>query len=183
MVAVILGALEGAGNISLSRIVPMPCLTAMVALTAFVRLTAKVSLFSLSLSPITPMRINWLIVGMSALSSLPKTSGGKPNTKIQFQPQDFHAKPARQRAKPTAPLKPAWGSGRRQKQRITAQGPLSCETDPAPQGRYGSSSVGSSAFRAVGCSTRRRTQRSSTACRKCAEHIQAVPARQPLSLS
>jgi hypothetical protein len=49
------------------------------------------------------------------------------------------------------------------------------------KGRYGSSSVGSSAFRAVGCPTRRQTQRSSTACRKCAKHIQVVPARQPLS--
>src|ERR1700735_5681626 len=77
-------------------------------------------------------------------------------------------------------LKTRRGFGRRQKQRITARRPRSCETEPAPQGRHGSSSVGSSAFRAVGCQTRRRTQRSSTACRKCAKHIQAVPARQPL---
>ena len=62
-----------------------------------------------------------------------------------------------------------------------AQGPRSCETEPAPKGRYGSSSVGSSAFRAVGYPTRHRIQRSSTACRKRAEHIQAVHLRQPLS--
>src|SRR5271156_1132465 len=48
------------------------------------------------------------------------------------------------------------------------------------KGRHGSSSIGSSAFRAVGYPTRRPIQRNSTAWRKRAEHIQAVRARQPL---
>ena len=116
---------------------------------------------------------------MSALSSLPKTSGVS-----RTENPSPAARPSREAGKATretnSALKTRMGLGAAEKQRITGQGPRSCETEPAPQGRHGSSSVELSAFRAGGCPTRRQTQRSSTACRKCAEHIQAVPARQPL---
>src|ERR1700721_3285913 len=51
-------------------------------------------------------------------------------TKNPVPTDRLRAKPARQRAKPTAPLKPAWGFGRRQKQRITAK-----DRDRAKQNR------------------------------------------------
>jgi hypothetical protein len=101
-----------------------------------------------------------------------------PDNKTQFHPVE--APPAQLRAKPAAPSEPSrvWAPPKAEDH--AAQGPRSCETEPAPEGRHGSSSIESSAFRAVGYPTRRPIQRNSTACRKRAEHIQAAPARQPL---